>query len=161
MNGAIRMAVKKSKPIVGWREWVSLPDFGVAVRAKIDTGAKTSAIHVFRPHVFERDGRDYIRFTLHPRQRHKKPSVRCEAELIERRKVTSSNGQAEERYVIRTMARIGEQHFPIELTLAKRNALTFRMLVGRQALKNRFLVDSGRSFVQGKERPVVVSGDDE
>ncbi|WP_260484131.1 ATP-dependent zinc protease family protein [Sphingomicrobium flavum] len=153
------MAVQKQKPIVGWREWVSLPDFGVAVRAKIDTGAKTSAIHVFRPHVFERDGRDFIRFTLHPRQRYKKPSVRCEAELIEQRKVTSSNGQTEERYVIKTMATIGEQTFPIELTLTRRDSLTFRMLVGRQALKRRFLVDSGRSFVQGKERPEVDTGD--
>lgn len=153
------MALKKSRPIVGWREWVTLPDLGVSVKAKIDTGAKTSAIHVFSPKVIERDGQQRLSFVLHPEQRHKDPAIQCEVELVERRKVTSSNGKSEMRYVIKTKAKIGKKTFPIQLTLTNRDEMSFRMLIGREALRRRFLVDSGRSFLQGKERPVVQSGE--
>lgn len=145
---------KKEKSIIGWREWVGLPDLGIdAVRAKIDTGAKTSAIHAFDLVPFERDGEQWIAFSIHPRRRKKLPSVACEARVMESRKVTSSNGIAESRYVIETSAIIGSKRMMIELTLTNRDELSYRMLVGREALRGRFLVHSRKSYLQGDAGP--------
>lgn len=136
---------------VGWREWVSLPELGVdSIKAKIDTGARTSALHAFRAKPFVQNGQRRIRFGVHPVQRHRHPDILCEAPLIGERIVISSNGQHELRFVITTMLRIGAFSWPIEMTLADRDQMGFRMLLGRQALAGRFLVHPGSSYKFGR-----------
>lgn len=142
--------------LIGWREWVELPEFGeVTTKAKIDTGARTSALHAYYVEPFRRDGRDWVRFGLHPRQGDVDTQVECEARVVDRRKVTDSGGHAEMRYVISTRLKLGETEFTAELTLTDRENMRFRMLLGRRALKSRFLVDSEQSFLLGgdKESP--------
>ncbi len=142
--------------VVGWREWISLPDLNLlAVRCKIDTGAATSAIHADDIEHFVRDGEDWARFIFRPfHRRGRKLKVHCEAPIIDSREVISSSGHAEERIVIRTLFRLGTQSdkaaWPIELTLADRSQLRFPMLLGRQAMQGRILVDSGSSYVLGQ-----------
>jgi hypothetical protein len=139
-------------PHVGWREWLALPDLGVAaVKAKIDTGARSSAIHAFGVKVYNSsDGRTMVRFTLHPIQRKTEATVAAEAELLEYRYVTSSDGQRTKRPVIVTHARLLGRTWPIELTLANRDTMGFRMLLGREAVRDRFLIDPGRSYLGGQ-----------
>jgi len=138
---------KREKAVIGWREWVALPDFGVdRVKAKIDTGARTSAIHAFEIRPFDRDGEKYVHFLLHPVQHHRQPVVECEAKLVDERVVTSSNGKQEHRYVIETALKLGEETWPIEITLTNRDEMGFRMLLGRAAVRRRFVVDPGSSF---------------
>ena len=138
-------------PTIGWREWVALPELGVKrIKAKIDTGARTSALHAFALERFERDGAPWVRFEIHPKQRAQTPSIDCEAPILEERKVRSSSGHRSLRPVIRTtLSILGEQH-PIEITLASRDAMGFRMLLGREALRGRFQIDPGRSYVGGR-----------
>jgi hypothetical protein len=151
LEGKVAVGKAKQKPVLGWRECIGLPDLGVdAINVKVDTGAKTSAIHAFDVRTFERDGESWVAFTLHPVQRHRTPIVECESRLISERDVRSSNGQQEKRYVIETRARIGKRTFPIELTLTNRDEMGFRMLLGRQAMRRRFLVDPGKSYQLGK-----------
>lgn len=139
------------KPIIGWREWVLLPDLGTPwIKAKIDTGARSSCLHAFDLQEFERDGQPFIRFSVHPRQRSLNETVVVESPLLERRKVRSSNGKAEERFVTVTSLTILNVTFEIELTLSNRSNMGFRMLLGRQALRRRFLIDPGKSFLGGK-----------
>lgn len=135
------------KPVIGWREWVGLPDLGVPpIKAKIDTGARTSTLHAFRIHPFDKDGVPYVAFFVHPVQHRRRPEVRCEAPVLERRKVTSSTGHSEMRYVIETTAELGGKSLTIELTLTNRSELGFRMLIGREAMRGTFVVDPGRSY---------------
>jgi len=135
------------KPIIGWREWVSLPDFETPpIKAKIDTGARTSALHAFRIRPFTKEGIPYVEFYIHPEQHRRKPEIRCEAPLLEQREVKSSTGHKELRYVIETDAEIGGDIFTIELTLTNRDELGFRMLIGRQAVRGHFIIDPGRSY---------------
>ena len=144
---------KRKKKIIGWREWVRLPDLGVKrIKAKIDTGARTSALHAFRITPFSKDGGAYVRFVLHPLQRQKTPEVNCVAVVIDHRRVTDSGGRVEERYVIRTTLRLGKSRWPVELTLTNRDQMGFRMLIGRQAVRRRYLVDASRSFVARKRK---------
>jgi hypothetical protein len=139
--------VKRPKAVIGWREWVGLPDLGVdKIKAKIDTGARTSAIHAFEIRPFERDGERHVSFSLHPVQRHGTPVVDCEARVVDERTVTSSNGERERRYVIETQIKLGEEAWPIEMTLTNRDEMGFRMLLGRRAVRQRFVVDPGGSF---------------
>ncbi len=139
---------KKMRPMIGWREWADLPDFEVErVNAKIDTGAKSSAIHAFRIREVVLDGVDHVEFYLHPVQRRKKPEVLCRAPVVDRRVIRSSNGQEEERYVIETQLRLGERVWKIELTLTNRDAMGFRLLLGRDALKRKFYIDPGASYL--------------
>ncbi|MBA3661457.1 MAG: ATP-dependent zinc protease [Gammaproteobacteria bacterium] len=135
-------------PLIGWREWVKLPDLNIAqIKAKIDTGARTSALHAFSLEPFTEHGQEKIRFAIHPFQHDVKNITNCVADIVDRRVVTDSGGHEEERYVIQTMITIGIQSWPIEITLTERENMLFRMLLGRSALRKRFIVNPARSFV--------------
>jgi hypothetical protein len=136
---------------IGWREWVGLPDLGIEhIKAKVDTGARTSTLHAYHIVPFEQDGRTYVRFKVHPVQRRRLPEVECVAPVVARRSIRDSGGRAEERFIILTTLRIGEDHFEIELTLTNRDQMSFRMLVGRAAIRRRYHVDPGRSYRTGR-----------
>ena len=138
------------REIIGWREWVSLPELGIAhIKTKVDTGAKTSALHAFYVQPFERDGVAWVRFGVHPLQSLTSTVVDCEARVKALRNVTDSGGHIEMRHVIETPMLINGEVRDIELTLTDRENMRFRMLLGRRALKRRFAVDSGKSFVLG------------
>ncbi len=138
------------RTIIGWREWLALPSLGIpAVKAKIDTGARTSALHVVDLLTFERQGRAWIGFTLHPVRRRPEITIACTAEVIDQRMVRDSGGHSEQRYVIRTPLRLGERLWPIELTLTNREDMLFRMLLGRTAMSG-LLVDPHLSYCHGR-----------
>nr|WP_287410763.1 ATP-dependent zinc protease [Pseudodesulfovibrio sp.] len=141
---------KQPKMIIGWREWISLPDFFIpAIKAKIDTGAKTSAIHAFQIEPFERSGEKYVRFYIHPLQGRDDVSIPCEARIIDKRKVTNSGGIGQKRYVIGTTVEIAGRQWEIELTLTNRDEMKFRMLLGRSAMKGVLIVDPQQSHQTG------------
>ena len=138
-------------PHVGWREWVSLPGLGVPhIKAKIDTGARSSALHAFDIEIVRRGATSYVRFVLHPIQRSLGPTISAEAPLLGERQIRSSNGLVSLRPVIRTPVEILGERREVELTLVPRDEMGFRMLLGRQAIRDRFLVDPGRSYVGGR-----------
>ncbi|MGD1897073.1 MAG: ATP-dependent zinc protease [Phormidesmis sp.] len=142
-------AERTDLPLIGWRERLALPELSVtSVKAKIDTGARSSALHAFDIELFKRADVDFVRFKVHPAQRHKKKTVTVEAQLLEMRSIRSSSGQAEMRPVIETLVATNSLQWPIELTLTNRDMMGFRMLLGRQAVRQRFLVDSGQSYLQ-------------
>lgn len=139
--------------VVGWREWSSLPELGIErIKVKVDTGARTSALHAFDVEELERDGEPWLRFRVHPLQRNAHTTVEAEARLIDRREVRSSTGRVTLRPVIRTRVVLGAESWPIEVTLVRRDLMGFRMLLGRQALRKRFVVDPNRSFLMGKRK---------
>jgi len=141
----------KSKLIIGWREWCSLPDLGLpGIAAKIDTGAKTSSLHAFKIRPFTRKGEQWVRFVVHPLQRRRQPEIRCEGKVVDERPVTSSNGTSEHRIVIRTDIVLGPYRFPTELTLTNRDDMGFRMLIGRKSLVKRYVVDPSVSLTLGE-----------
>ncbi len=139
--------------LIGWREWVALPELGVpAVKAKIDTGARTSALHAFEIHDFTRAGHPWVRFGLHPLTRRQDIVITCEAPVIDRRHVSDSGGHKEQRFVIATPVRLGAWSWPIEITLTNREDMQFRMLLGRTALVSAGLwVDPSRSHQTGRK----------
>lgn len=143
-----RPALKPPLPLIGWREWVNLPDLKLhQIKAKIDTGARTSALHAVDIHLFEQDGHPRVRFRVHPHQRDTQQTLLIEADLVERRQIRSSNGHAEVRPVILTPIQIHGSQWPIEITLTNRKSMGFRLLLGRQSLRDRFWVDPDRSFL--------------
>lgn len=137
--------------LIGWREWVGLPGLALpALKAKIDTGARTSCLHAVGAQAFDRNGESWVRFAVHPVQRRGDIVRHCEARVIDRRVVKDSGGHSELRYVIAAALALGGQHWPIELTLTNRSLMQFRMLLGREALRRRVRIDPGKSFLCGK-----------
>ena len=148
--------------IAGWREWVGLPELGVeAVKAKLDTGAATAALHAFDLESFQRESALWLRFTVHPTQRSTKDSVSCEAPLVDERWVRSSTGGRTYRPVIQTLLNLGGRSWPIEVTLVRRDVMGFRLLLGRQALRRRIIVDPACSFLAGREPSTSTTPDSE
>ncbi|MEQ8852024.1 MULTISPECIES: ATP-dependent zinc protease [Gimesia] len=143
---------QKSDPaVIGWREWISLPDLGIGlIKAKVDTGARSSSLHAYDLHRFERDQEEWIRFKVHPVQRRTHEVVEAEARIFEYRSVRSSSGKATMRPVIVTNIELLGFNWPVELTLANRDEMGFRMLLGREAFRQRFFVDAGKSYYGGK-----------
>ena len=138
------------KPI-GWREWVTLSELGLYdIKAKIDTGARTSALHAFSLRPFKEGNQDKITFDIHPLQNNIDVMITCTADIIDKRWVSDSGGHREERFVISTPITLGTQTWPIEITLTERDTMLFRMLLGRSAIRKRFMVNPARSFIKKK-----------
>jgi hypothetical protein len=143
---------REALTMIGWREWFALPALGVpAIKAKVDSGARTSALHTFWLETFRRRRRDYVRFAIHPLQRRTDLELRCESLLLDQRVVRDSGGHRERRCVIETTLRAGDTEWPIEMTLTNRESMLFRMLLGRTSMRGRLLVDPGASFRLGRE----------
>lgn len=146
---------RHEKQMVGWREWVRLPQFHVdGIKAKVDTGATTSCLHAEDVIYFKSHGRQMVRFNIYPVQRDNVNKVSAVAEVIDRRQVRSSNGKSQERTVIKTEVELMGERWPIEITLANRDLMGFRMLLGREALRGRFTVDPAKSY-RGKMKSKV------
>jgi hypothetical protein len=141
---------------IGWREWITLVSFDhTQIKAKVDTGAKTSALHAYYVTPFVKDGQNWVRFGIHPRQDSNEGEVTCEAPVKDQRRVRDSGGHSELRYVVETQLLMNGHTFTAEVTLTDRENMRFRMLLGRGALEKLYLVDSSKSFVLGgsKQHP--------
>ena len=138
---------------IGWREWISLPKLNIpAIKVKTDTGARTSAIHTYFIEPFDKNGRERVRFGVHPIQQRNDIEVICEADVVDQRWVTNTGGDREKRYVIETPMRVGSLEWLIKVTLASREKLNFRMLLGRTAMGKHVIIHPWRSYVTGKPR---------
>ncbi|WP_413478959.1 ATP-dependent zinc protease [Vibrio hibernica] len=136
------------KIIVGWREILSLPELGIeTIKAKIDTGARSSCLHTFKLETFERDSELWVRFWVHPLQNNNDFIKECEAKVLDQRMVKDSGGHEEQRFVIQTMLKFNKEEWPIEMTLTNRENMLFRMLLGRTAMQNKIIVDPTVSFL--------------
>ena len=137
--------------LIGWREWCALPELNIpAIKAKIDTGARTSALHAFNIQLKTKKSKQIVAFSVFPLQGNTQVVVNCESPLVEERLIMSSNGHREHRYIILTTIKINNQMRAIELSLSNRDPLKFRMLLGREALKDLAAIDVSRSFCQGR-----------
>lgn len=143
--------MKKKLAELGWREYVDFPEFGITgVKAKIDTGAKTSCIHAFSVETFQKSNDVWVRFGVHPNQGDTDTEVWCESLVVDQREITDSGGHNEMRYIISSRLVIGVHEFETELSLANRDNMRFRMLLGRRAMKGRFTVNPSISYRQIK-----------
>ena len=150
----------KERPLVGWREWVALPELSsLPLKAKVDTGARTSTLHAFDLSLGKRNGELWVEFEVHPVQRSRAHAARVAVPVVGLRRVRSSTGHSEQRPVIRTPIRIGDHYYEIDVTLTSRDEMGFRMLVGRAAIRRRFWVDAGRSYLH--QEPSTSAGPDE
>ncbi|MBK6737540.1 MAG: ATP-dependent zinc protease [Haliea sp.] len=144
------------KKTLGWREWIGFPEFNIPrIKAKIDTGARTSALHAFSLTPFMRDEKPWVRFAIHPKQGNTENVVECEAPVKEQRVVRDSGGHEELRYVIDTLIRIGDDVIRSEVTLTDRDSMTFRVLLGRTALRDNYVIYPDGSYLQSKARTRV------
>lgn len=138
-------------PVLGWREWVALPELNIAlIKAKIDTGARSSALHAFMIDPYRKDGESWVMFAIHPMQKNVDVIVECHARVKDRRLVSDSGGHKQRRYVIETPLMIGRSVIHVEMTLTNRDSMRFRMLLGRTAMNSGFNIDPGASYLQGK-----------
>ncbi|AKH41294.1 hypothetical protein FHS61_001821 [Altererythrobacter atlanticus] len=145
--GSAEAAPILSPRLLGWREHVGLPELGLSgIQAKIDTGARTSSLHAVNIELFERDGADWARFRIDLGGGH--ATSTCEIRSVARRTITSSNGLGEKRLIVKTRLQIGDQNFRAEFSLADRSDMVFPILIGRSALRNRFVVDPAHSYLQ-------------
>jgi hypothetical protein len=150
---AVPMRPKRRRRVieVGWREWLSLPDLGIPwVKAKIDSGARSSALHVERLEEFERDGAPWVRFELTPTSRRRHRVRKAEAPVVDRREVTDSGGSRAVRLFIRTRIGIAGRSWPIEMNLTDRRSMLFPMLLGRTAMSGHVRIDPRHSFLLGR-----------
>lgn len=138
--------------IVGWREWVALPELGISkIKAKVDTGARTSTLHAFHIDTFTQDGKEIVHFKIHPKQANKDNVIDCYTPVVDRRMVTDSGGHQEVRLIIKSLLVLGNISWPIEITLTNRDNMRFRMLLGRTAMHyHHLMVNPTLSFLQGK-----------
>lgn len=140
-----------SQPIttIGWKEWCSLPDLGIPIiKAKIDTGARTSSLHATHMEHYKQNQKDYVKFMVYPLQKNTAIQKLCQAEVVDLRHIKNSGGHIEERAVIRTQLKLGPDQWPIEITLTNRNSMRFRMLLGRQAFKPNFCINPHKPYYQ-------------
>lgn len=152
MIGQAPEPARESPLLLGWREWLCLPQLGIPlIKAKVDTGARTSTLHAFYVDPVWRSGAPWVRFGIHPLRGRTNVVVHGEAAVIDRRQVSDSGGHREQRYVIVTPLRVGGCEWSIELTLSNRETMLFRMLLGRTAIAGRALVDPDRSFLTGRQ----------
>jgi hypothetical protein len=136
---------------IGWKEWLALPGLGIpAIKAKIDTGARSSALHTFYLQEFEQDGRLMVKFGVHPLQRRDDIEIHCQAPVIDRRRVKDSGGHGEDRYFVETMAVLGPVRWPVQVSLTNRDNMMFRMLLGRKALEGRFAIYAEQRYLNGR-----------
>ncbi len=141
---------QKKKTIIGSEEWFSFKDLGIPViKARVDTGAATSSLHAYNIQPFTRKGSTWVRFEAHPIQKNKKTVISCEALVVGQRTIKSSSGHPEQRYVIETAISYDEVEWDIEVTLTNRDSMGYRMLLGRQAMNGRMMVDPEKSFLLG------------
>ena len=137
---------------VGWREWISLPELKIPkIKAKVDTGAKTSCLHAFEISTYQENNVEKLRFLIHPVQKRNDIVTECHANLLDKRMVTDSGGHKEMRYVISTPLVIGNNQWDVEVTLTNRDTMMFRMLLGRTTMKNRMIVNPAKSYLVGKK----------
>ena len=143
--------MSKDKKTIGNQEWCAFPRLGLpAIKARVDSGAKTSSIHAFNIDSFVKDSSEWVSFQVHPLQRNDEILIRCESQVIDRRNVKSSSGTSETRYVINTPISLGDKVWDIELTLTDRDAMGYRMLLGREAMNGRLIIDPSRQCLLAK-----------
>lgn len=147
-----------TRKIIGWREWVTLPDLNIPfIKAKVDTGARTSALHAFELETFTDNGVAMVRFGLHPLQKNDEVQIYCTAPVVDERVVSDSGGHKEKRTVIMTPIQMGGETWPIELTLTNRDTMRFRMLLGRTGLGQRFSIEADASYQMGRPTTKLLS----
>lgn len=148
-----KFSSQSESPCIGWREWLVLPELGIStIKAKIDTGARSSALHAFDIERFQQGGKTLLRFKVHPLQKDDETFITAEAELVEERQIKDSGGHTELRPVIRTEVSLAQYQWPLELTLTNRSSMGFRMLLGRQAVRQRFVIDPGQSYLLSADK---------